>query len=929
MAEATEALSSPTQAEQSIEQRIQTQFNEEKWTRISAKDVSISRFKILDGLIEEAQKQNKLEYLRQVSIEHLQEYEPSVSARYFLGMVALLQNNPDEGIYLKQLLDQFQDHAKWAVVDVLTEKMLSYTDNRTILRARATALEKLGKTKEAIPVLEKLARSDRKNPDIALKLADAIINDDIEKGITFYKQAAEAYAKSLQLDKLKVVWGKLIDLVPDDFAFYKRIERILASQRVKESIAELYQSLAMYYIKKDDLDRIIELSKKILEYNPNFVRFKNELIRAYREKYKNHSLINEFLEMSGLLKGSRNILNAIQNFETYMVFDKGNYVFHRNWGVGKIVDISPGQMVIDFKDKPAHSMQLQMALRSLKPLKENHFWVLQYEKPQQLQELFEKDLPAFFRILLSSFGNRMSLSDIKAELSRQFVPQDQWSKWWAKVRQEILQDPHIGLSTQKKDELELRETPVTNADVILERFHAAQNFDDKSEILLEALKDKDLGVGDDTIDLMAVFFVDSLKSFDFSVKIRSLLLLDMIVEQTGEEASDTSDARGDIIQELRGMSVQQLAELGSSISNPELKKNFARFVKQNHPEWKKVFLEMLFERPVKIHRHLFADLQNAAAHDELREFFQRLRKDAKEHAEVFLWITRQLLTTQLSLEAEVIKEHILAFFRLLRLLPKIEPKGTKLKNQAKEILFSFLSQSKLESIGKLIERYALESLRKIASLFSDVGFLSDIEKVQFMNFLRELSPRAFDEELEEKVGEEVVSLASRAEKSGRTLATAAAVERLRKELEHILTVEIPKNSEDIGLAQEKGDLRENAEYKAALEQQAILQATVAKLENDLKNIDLLQRDKVSTDKVDVGTKVRLRDVESGDIFTYVVLDQWDADVDRGIISYKSPLGRALLEKKRGDIAHFQVGEKLQKLEILSIEHALDEQGNLA
>lgn len=928
MAEITETQQTAS-GEATVEQRVQAQFNEEKWTRISAKDVSISRFKILDNIIEEAQKSGQLDYLRKVSLEHLEEYEPSVSARYFLGMVALLQNNPDEGIYLKQLLDQFQEHAKWAVVDVLTEKMLAYTENRTILRARALALEKLGKTKDAIPVLEKLARSDRKNPDIALKLADAIINDDLEKAISFYKQAAEAYAKSSQLEKLKTVWSKLADLVPDDFAFYKRIERILSSQRVKETIAELYQVLAMYYIKKDDIDKTIELSKKILEYNPNYIRFKNELIRAYREKYKNHSLINEFLEMSGLTKGSRNILNAIQNFETYMVFDKGNYVFHRNWGVGKIVDISSGQMVIDFGDKKSHSMQLQMALRSLKPLTNNHFWVMQYEKPEELKTLFEKDLASFFKILLSSFGNKMSISDIKAELVNKFVPADQWSKWWSKVRQEILQDPHIGLSSQKKDELELHETPVTTADVFLERFNASQGFDERSEVLLDALKDKERTSGSaDALDVMAPFFADSLKSFDISVKIRALLLLDMIAEYTEEEPLYTKENYHEIIGELKNMSAKQAAELGGSITSPELKKNYARLVKQHHPEWKKVFLEMLFEHPIKIHRQLFSDLQSAHAELELKEFFSRLRREAKEHAEVFLWITRQLVSSQIPVDKETMEEHILAFFRLLRLLPKLEPKGTKLKNQAREVLFGPSKEAKSDSISNLIQKYALNSVRKISSLFQDVGFISDVEKIQFLNFLKEMNPQAFGEETEEEIKEEVITLASRAEKSGRSLATATAIERLRRELEHIIKVEMPKNSEDIGLAQEKGDLRENAEYKAALEHQAYLQATVAKLENDLKNIDLIQRELVSVDRVDVGTKVRLRDVETGDIFTYVILDQWDADVDRGIISYKSPLGRALLEKRRGEIAQFQVGDKTQKLEILSIEHALDEQGNL-
>ena len=186
--EQTQSDQQPAQAN-TIEAKIQSQFNEEKWTRVSAKDIGISRFKILEGLLEEVNKENKVEDLKQMALENLEEYDSSVSSRYFLGMIALQNNSPEDYRYLTQLLDKFQENTKWAVVDYLSEKMLETTENRTILRARAQALEKLGKGKEAIPVLEKLARLDRKNPEVALQYAEAVAEEDLDKSIQFYKQA--------------------------------------------------------------------------------------------------------------------------------------------------------------------------------------------------------------------------------------------------------------------------------------------------------------------------------------------------------------------------------------------------------------------------------------------------------------------------------------------------------------------------------------------------------------------------------------------------------------------------------------------------------------------------------------------------------------------------------------------------------------------
>jgi transcription elongation factor GreA len=224
-----------------------------------------------------------------------------------------------------------------------------------------------------------------------------------------------------------------------------------------------------------------------------------------------------------------------------------------------------------------------------------------------------------------------------------------------------------------------------------------------------------------------------------------------------------------------------------------------------------------------------------------------------------------------------------------------------------------------------ITREAKDSVRRFASLLKDVSFFHDAEKIQIASQLREINPAAFEEQQDEsELPEQTETLAQKLERTGATVASANAIEAMKARLEHIINVEMPKNSQEIGLAQEKGDLRENAEYKAALENQAILQATVTQLEADLKSVQQLSADDIDTTSVSIGTRVKLRDSESGDIFVYSILDQWDADMDKGIISYKSPLGKVLLGARKGSTATFNA----QKLEVLSIERAIDSSGHL-
>ncbi len=941
MEETMENISENTSTEQTPEDiivsKIQGQFNEEKWTRMTAKDVSISRFKILDDIYAEAKEAGKLNHLINLSQTQLSEYPETVSAPYFIGMHGLSVNSPEEIVHLKNLLDSFQDHAKWAVVDYLSEKMLKVTENRTILRARATALEKLGKTKETTEIYEKLARLDKKNPDIALRYADAIAGEDPQKAVQFYKQAAEAFVKSHKYDKLKTVWTKLIQFSPEDFNFYRKIERILSGYRQKELISELYTQLAQHFIKSGDNEQIIQLSRKILEYNPNFTKYRNELIKAYREKYKEHSLLERFLELSGLVapkKGSdhsdpdafkKSLITAIQNFETNIVFDSRNYVFHRSWGVGKVREITNEKFVVDFSNKESHTMDIQLALKSLKPLKEDHFWVYKYERMDELKSLLQEDIVSFFKILIQSFGNSISVNDIKSEIAGTFIPAGDWTKWWAKTRQIILKDSMLHVSSRKKDVIELQETPVSSAERETEKFQNAIGFDDKLDVLLTALKDPENN--EEAIEYMLPYFSDSLKALEVEVAVQALLAQRKAGELLSQDEEDTSDNAtvAEIKQKVQKLPVGRLIEIFRSFKSQELKKEFIVWIQEIYSEWAAVFSELLLDTPIKHHKVMLSSLVEAGKAEHIHELVNKVRRDAKDNLEVFLWIVKNLISGGLEGKDLLNENLLMTFFRQLKTIQKKELKGNKFKNAAADILFGNTSEDLLESIASLTP----DSTRKIAGLLKDVHFLPVDSVNKFIAALIKINPDAFEQE--ETTGEDVrkENVLDLIRGSDKILTSVDGLDKKKKDLEYILSVEMPANSEEIGLAQEKGDLRENAEYKAAMEHQAILQAQVVRLETEIKNSVILTGDMIDENTVLPGTKVRLKDTTAGDVFVYTIMDQWDADVDKGIISFRSPLGQSLLNHKVGETAVFQSGGKQEmKLEILSIRKAVNKSGSL-
>jgi len=115
-------------------------------------------------------------------------------------------------------------------------------------------------------------------------------------------------------------------------------------------------------------------------------------------------------------------------------------------------------------------------------------------------------------------------------------------------------------------------------------------------------------------------------------------------------------------------------------------------------------------------------------------------------------------------------------------------------------------------------------------------------------------------------------------------------------LERELKVELPK---EIQRAREHGDLRENAEYKAAKDRQDIVNARIAMLKRRLAEISLINLDRIPKGKAGFGSTVHLRD-ENGDAVVYQLIMPEESDVEKGMISTSSPIGRAILNKEEGD-----------------------------
>ena len=151
--------------------------------------------------------------------------------------------------------------------------------------------------------------------------------------------------------------------------------------------------------------------------------------------------------------------------------------------------------------------------------------------------------------------------------------------------------------------------------------------------------------------------------------------------------------------------------------------------------------------------------------------------------------------------------------------------------------------------------------------------------------------------------------------------TATGAVKLREELQRLKSVERPRIINAIAEARAHGDLKENAEYHAAKEQQSFIEGRIADVENQLANAQIIDVTTLNPNgKVVFGTTVDLVDEETGDQVTYQIVGDLEADIKQGKISVSSPIARALIGREEGDVAGVKAPAGDRHYEIMAVHY---------
>lgn len=888
------------------EGNIKTLLTEEKWTRTTINNYTISSFQELDVILNQIESAEELLDVKTICDEYLQKSKNSIIALYLSGSVALRRRSLDYSNVIT-LIEMFSENKKWNLVEFLSQKVLERFEDKYVIRMLASCYEKMGREDDKFSLYERLVKIDYDETDLLQAIAERYVSkNDKEKALFYYKKTLQRYLNTQNITAVKDVWTILLRMIPEDFSYLlglaERVSSRFHGDRAVHMLSQLYEVSK----ERGNWDQSITVLKAILDIEPRSEWAREQLVECYREKYAGHSRLEVCIEISNLTKSYRDVHSAIDDFEKNIAFDKGSFVYHKTWSIGRIRELSHENVIIDFASKRNHSMSLGMAFSSLQVLSKYHIWVLKSVFPKEkLAEKFINDVPWGLRTLITSNGNAASLKDMKAEIVPSILSTKEWSSWLTSAKKVLMNDPLIGFLPNDPEVYTVRDSPISYEEKSLGIFRNEKRFYQKIRIVREFLV-----TGDPETEFfmeMVRYFFDQCASYQTvnDQVVSSFLFGDYLCDRYPFLERQESVTFNQLYGQL-----DSIEKTFDAIDDSELKKSFIdHVVSVEDPDKVDKVLVSLY--PHYLTSYIMDTLREQGRQKVIEDMFRNACTNYRENADLFTYLARTYEHKYWEKKIKVPFETLVT--SELRLLDYAfnaidAKKATNENRKIAKTLTTILFEERL--IFDFIKGANEGAAQRINFIVQRMEGLDPSRKIEVKHEILEKFPD-FTFLGEEESSTEIVS-------SG-LLATAAKYQEKQAELDRIMNVDIPDNSKEIGAALSLGDLRENAEFKAAKERQGILNATMMHLTDEISRATVVTQDMVDASKVSFGTEVVLQNHLTGNRDTYRIFGPWESNPSENTISYLAPFGARLLNHAEGERFSFEINGQDYDFTVLSIK----------
>ena len=610
-------------------------------------------------------------------------------------------------------------------------------------------------------------------------------------------------------------------------------------------------------------------------------------LEAITTKYGKQPEFNERIRLVGL-RSRENFQCALSNYDLLSHMHTGNFVFHTGgWGTGEIMEVSPvrEQMAVEFENVSGRKhITYVNAFKTLIPLPDDHFLARRFADADKLEKEAKHDPLAIIKIMLRDLGPKTA-SEIKDELCELVIPDAEWTKWWQTARTKLKKDSMVQAPASLKDVFILRKTEVSHEERMDRAFHSKTDTD---EIILtsynfvrdlpKAAKKQDVNnsLKSKLLDLLNDASLTKAQELQIII-----LLEDYFAHPLPEKPIKDYISKIDTIESVI-----------NAIEIVAIKKKALTLVREDFKDWLPLLSSFLHSvQQGTLRDYILKELNQGDAKATLLKLLEEIVEKPTQNPELFVWYFQKIAGHNTDLPYGDKAGQCLFLESFLILLNAIEAKPEYKELNKK--MYTIVLAKRYAIVRSIIENTNLEFIKEFLLLASKCQTFTDHDQ----KILRSLA---------EVVHPSLAAIKSRKGSQDVNViwTTEAGYLRTQDRAKQIGTIEILENAREIEAARALGDLRENSEYKFALEKRSRLQGELKTLSDQLSHARLITPNDISPHEVGVGNIVEMED-SKGQTIVYTILGPWEADAKDNIISFQSKLAQAMYGLKKGDTFTFR------------------------